>query len=334
MTQHQSFARSLMGALLGGAALALATLSLAQDRYPSRPVQIIAPVSAGSAVDIISRIYAERLSKRLGQQFLVINRQGAGGTIAAAAVAKAPADGYTLFMANSQHSVNPALYDNLPYDSLKDFAGVALLAESPSFVVVSPQLGVKSLAEFIALARQKPGSINYGSAGIGSATHMAGAYFAKRAGIQMVHIPYKVSADITADLMAGRIQANFVPPAFQLPQIRDGKLRVLATTAAEPMRSPLEVPTVASATSTASGLANYVYATWYGFLAPARTPAPVMELLAKNIREAADDPEVRERYQTLGLSSRIRTLRDFDDYLRADMERLVPLAKESGAKVD
>ena len=331
MTQHHCSARTLAGALLGVAALVLATLSLAQDRYPSKPVQIIAPVSAGSAVDIISRIYAERLSKRLGQQFLVINRQGAGGTIAAAAVAKAPADGYTLFMANSQHSVNPALYDNLPYDSLKDFAGVALLAESPSFVVVSPQLGVKSLAEFIALARQKPGSINYGSAGIGSATHMAGAYFAKRAGIQMVHIPYKVSADITADLMAGRIQANFVPPAFQLPQIRDGKLRVLATTAAEPMRSPLEVPTVASA---ASGLSGYEYATWYGFLAPARTPAPVMELLAKNIREAADDPEVRERYQTLGLSSRIRTLRDFDDYLRADMERLVPLARESGAKGD
>jgi tripartite-type tricarboxylate transporter receptor subunit TctC len=163
---------------------------------------------------------------------------------------------------------------------------------------------------------------------------MAGAYFAKRAGIQMVHIPYKVSADITADLMGGRIQANFVPPAFQLPQIRDGKLQVLATSAAEPMRSPLEVPTVASAASAASGLSGYEYATWYGFLAPARTPAPVMELLARSIREAADEPEVRERYQTLGLSSRIRTLRDFDDYLRADMERLVPLARESGAKAN
>jgi tripartite-type tricarboxylate transporter receptor subunit TctC len=139
MTQHRRSAHTLAGALLGLAALVLATLSSAQDRYPSKPVQIIAPVSAGSAVDIISRIYAERLSKRLGQQFLVINRQGAGGTIAAAAVAKAPADGYTLLMANSQHSVNPALYDNLPYDSLRDFAGVALLAESPSFVVMSAE---------------------------------------------------------------------------------------------------------------------------------------------------------------------------------------------------
>ena len=144
----------------------------------------------------------------------------------------------------------------------------------------------------------------------------------------------RVGALVSADLMGGRIQANFVPPAFQLPQIRDGKLQVLATSAAEPMRSPLEVPTVASAAGAASGLSGYEYATWYGFLAPARTPAPVMELLARSIREAADEPEVRERYQTLGLSSRIRTLRDFDDYLRADMERLVPLARESGAKAN
>jgi len=308
------------------AALLLAPAAHADEKYPARPVQIIAPVSAGSAVDIISRIYAERLSRRLGQQFLVVNRQGAGGTIAAAQVAKAPADGYMLFMANSQHSVNPGLYDSLPYDSLREFAGVALVGESPSLVVVAPQLGVKTLAEFIALARQKPGTINYGSAGLGSATHMAGVWFAQRAGIDIVHVPYKVSSDITADLMGGRIQANFVPPAFQLAQVTEGKLVALATTAAEPMKAPLEIPTVATT------IPGYEYVTWYGFLAPARTPSAVLELLARELREIAAEPDVRERYRTLGLTGRVRTLRDFDDYLRADIERLAPLARQAASR--
>ena len=310
-------------AILAALALACACGVHAQERYPSRTVQVIAPVSAGTAVDIISRIYAERLSRRLGQQFIVVNRQGAGGTIAAAAVAKSAPDGYTLFMANSQHSVNPALYDNLPYDTIRDFAGVAMVGESSSVVIVAPQLGVKSLAEFIALAKQKPGAINYGSAGIGSATHMAGAWFAKRAGISMTHIPYKVSSDITADLMGGRIQANFVPLAFQLAQVREGKLQALAVSSPEGISAPIEIPSVAST------LPGYEYATWYGFLAPARVPAPVMELLAQHIRDISEDPEVKERYRTLGLGSRIRTLRDFDDYLKADMERLLPLAREA-----
>jgi tripartite-type tricarboxylate transporter receptor subunit TctC len=313
-------------ASLAALALLCACGANAQERYPSRTVQVIAPVSAGTAVDIISRIYAERLSKRLGQQFIVVNRQGAGGTIAAAGVAKSAPDGYTLFMANSQHSVNPALYDNLPYDTIKDFAGVALVAESSSVVIVAPQLGVKSLAEFIALARQKPGSINYGSAGIGSATHMAAAYFAKRAGISMTHIPYKVSSDITADLMGGRIQANFVPLAFQLAQVREGKLQALAVSSPEGISAPLQIPSVA-----ATAIPGYEYATWYGFLAPSKVPAPVMELLAQQIREISEDPEVKERYRTLGLGTRIRTLREFDDYLKADMERLLPLARESAA---
>ncbi len=183
--------------------------AFAQERYPVKPVQMVVPLSPGTTVDIIARLYADRLTQRLGQAVIVQNRPGAGGTIAAQSVAASAADGYTILMANTQHSVNPALYANLAYNILRDFAGVAMVAEAPALVYVNPGLGARTLAEFVALAKAKPGTINYGSAGVGTATHLGGAYFASQAKIDIVHVPYKVTPDLVSDIVTGRIQATF-----------------------------------------------------------------------------------------------------------------------------
>jgi tripartite-type tricarboxylate transporter receptor subunit TctC len=193
------------------AALGLTAMALlcaparAQDQYPSRLITIVAPITPGTAIDILARLYADKLSKRFGQQVVVANRAGAGGLIGAQAVASAPADGYTVLFANSGHAILGMLNKNLPFDPVADFAGVSLVGEAPGIVVVPPSLGVSNLKEFVELAKSKPGTINYGSAGIGTSTHLAGAYFAARTGTDLVHIPYTVSATIIADLLGGRI---------------------------------------------------------------------------------------------------------------------------------
>jgi tripartite-type tricarboxylate transporter receptor subunit TctC len=187
------------------AALALAVPAQAQnatDSFPSRPIKMIVPLSPGTTTDFVARTVADGLSRDLEQRVIVENKQGAGGTLAAKVTAMSAPDGYTILMVNSQHSINPAVYQSLPYDTLKDFAGLALVAEAPSAVIVSPQLGVKTLSEFIALAKQHPDTINYASSGIGSQTHLAGAYFASQAGIRMVHVPYRDSSQVIADLLA------------------------------------------------------------------------------------------------------------------------------------
>src|SRR5580704_1366416 len=255
-----------------GAAVIAATLMLgipvrAQDRYPSGAITVVTPLAPGTTIDILARLYGERLSRRFGQQVIVSNRPGAGGLIAAQAVASAPADGYTLFLANSGLTILGALNKDLPFDPVRDFVGVAMIGEAAAIVAVPPSLGPRNLRAFIDLAKAAPGTINYASAGIGTATHLAGAYFAHAAGISMVHVPYRAGSTLIADLVAGRVQVTFAPAAFMLPMLQDGKLRALAVAALEPMRGPVAVPT-----AHASGV-DYDYATWYGFLAPANTPA-------------------------------------------------------------
>jgi tripartite-type tricarboxylate transporter receptor subunit TctC len=316
------FLAALLAALAAGAIPAGA-----QERYPAKPIQLIVALATATTADILARMYAEKLTGSLGQPVVVQNRPGAGGSIASQAVATAAPDGYTLLMTNSAHSINPALYNNLPYDTLRDFVGIAIVAESPALVVVNPQLGARTLKEFIAAARQKPGVINYGSAGVGTATHLAGAYFASQAGIDLTHVPYKTSPDLIADLLTGRIQATFVPPAFLLSQIREGKLLALGVSTAEPMRAPLAVPSVREAAGV-----DYEYGTWYGLLAPARTPVPVLEALNRAIQRVAEDKDVREKYVAQGVVPRNVSLREFDAFIKADMDKLGPLVKASGAR--
>jgi tripartite-type tricarboxylate transporter receptor subunit TctC len=293
----------------------------AQDHYPSRLITIIAPITAGTTIDILARLYADKLSKRFGQQVVVVNRPGAGGLIAAQAVASSPPDGYTLIFVNSGHTILGALNKNLPFDPVRDFAGVSLVGEAPTIVTVPPALEVSNLKEFVARAKARPGTINYGSAGIGTATHLAGAYFALKTDIDLVHIPYTVSATIIADMLGGRIQASFVPAAFVLPLLQDGRLRALAVSAKEPVTDPIRIPTALS-----QGI-DYQNATWYGILAPAKTPKSVLQSLSQAISEVGMDPELQAKIRAQGIDPRDIELEKFDLHIQADMARLDPLLK-------
>ena len=317
--------RTLAAVLLA----ALSTLAYSQDNYPSRPIRFISTGSPGTALDVLSRMYADKFSQRLGQQVVVENRGGAGGTIASQAVAKAPADGYTFLIVNNAHAINPTLYASLPYDTLKDFAGVALLADSPAVVAASPELGVKTLNELIALAKRKPGSINYGSGGVGTSVHIVSEYLAAQAGISLVHVPYKQMGELNSDFMSGRIQLVLGPIVFHLPHIRAGRHVPLAVTSTE--RVPLlpDVPTVAEA-----GVPGFEYGTWYGLIAPAHTPKAVLDVAAREVLQANDQPDVRERMASQGLVPKRMVLADFDTFVRAEIEKLGRIVKASGAKAN
>jgi tripartite-type tricarboxylate transporter receptor subunit TctC len=297
----------------------------AQDKFPSRPIQVIVPLSPGTSTDVVARAIADRMAERLGQPVLVQNRQGAGGTIAAQAAAKSAPDGYTILMVNSQHSINPLVFSKLSFDTLRDFKGLALVGESPSVVVVAPQLGAHTLKEFIALAKQRPDAIHYASSGIGSQTHLAGAYFASRAGVKLVHVPYKSSADVVSDLLTGRVQATFVPAPFLLSHIKSGKLIALAVASPEAMRTPLEAPSVSDA-----GVPGFEYSTWFGFVAPAKVPAPILEQLARTIQGVAEEKDTLEKFRAQGVVPRVLTLGSFDAYISAEMEKLAPVVKAAG----
>ena len=310
----------LIAAVLTGL-VCLCPPARAQDHYPTRLITVIAPITAGTTIDILARLYADRLSKRFGQQVVVVNRPGAGGLIAAQAVASSPPDGYTLIFVNSGHTILGALNKNLPFDPVRDFAGVSLVGEAPTIVTVPPALDVSNLKEFVARAKARPGTINYGSAGIGTATHLAGAYFALKTDTDLVHIPYTVSATIIADMLGGRIQASFVPAAFVLPLLQDGRLRALAVSAREPVTDPIRIPTALS-----QGI-DYQNATWYGILAPAKTPKAVLKSLSQAISEVGKDPELQAKIRAQGIDPRDIELEQFDLHIQADMARLDPLLK-------
>jgi tripartite-type tricarboxylate transporter receptor subunit TctC len=319
---------SRMMALL--AALAFATPVYAEngaDNFPSRPIKMIVPLSPGTTTDFVARTLADGLSRDLEQRVIVENKQGAGGTLAAKVTAMSAPDGYTILMVNSQHSINPAVYQSLPYDTLKDFSGLALVAEAPSAVIVSPQLGVKTLSEFIALAKQHPDTINYASSGIGSQTHLAGAYFASQAGIRMVHVPYRDSSQVIADLLAARVQASFVPLAFVLGQVQDGKLQALAVTSREGMHTPVRVPSVSE-----TAIPEYEYSTWFGFIAPSNVPPSILERLAQALQRVANSSDVKEKLSGMAIFPHTLMLREFDEYIKADVDKQKKIA--TGARIE
>jgi tripartite-type tricarboxylate transporter receptor subunit TctC len=315
--------------LVAAALLALTALAAPHahaEAFPSRPISLVVPLTPGTTIDILARLYADRLQALLGQPVVVLNKPGAGGVIGAEAVAGAKPDGYTLIFANSGHSILGLLNKGLPFDPIKDFAGVTMVGIAPAIVVVPPELGVADLSAFIALAKAKPGQLNYGSAGIGTSTHLAGAYFAAQTGLNLVHVPYRVSANIISDLMSGSIQASFDPLAFVLAQLQAGKLRALAVGADDPVTEPINIPT-----AIAQG-ADYRYATWYGIMAPAKTPEPVMKTLADAIAKASQDAELRRKIVQQGIAPQVKALGDFDAYVAADVKRLAPLTVGLDAK--
>jgi tripartite-type tricarboxylate transporter receptor subunit TctC len=294
-------------------------LAGAQDHYPSRVVTIVVPLTPGTAMDIQARLIADALAKRFGYQVIVSNRAGAGTLIGAETVAKASADGYTILFTNSAHAILGTMNKNLPFDPIGDFAGVCLTGQAPAIVTVPRSLGLHTLREFIALAKAKPGTINYGSAGIGTATHLAGAYFAYKTDTQLVHVPYTVTQGIITDLLAGTIQATFSPEAFTLPFLKDGRLIGLAVASDSRINEPVQIPT-----AVAEGT-DYTYSTWYGFLAPGKTPSAILRKLHDDIVEAGKDPGLQARIRLQGIEPASIGLADFDAYVRKDMERLAPL---------
>jgi tripartite-type tricarboxylate transporter receptor subunit TctC len=322
--------RSAAVALVFGAASVAAFAAHAQQqKFPSKPIRMIVPFSAGSQTDILARLVGQKMNESWGQQVVIDNRPSAGGTIAAGIVAAAPADGHTLMVHSVGHAINASLYTRLPFNTLRDFAGVSQLASVPNVLVVAPSLGVKSVKDLIALAKQKPGTINFGSAGIGSGTHINGEQFKVVAGVNVVHVPYKGTPEALTDTMTGRIQYFFAPLVPATPFIKEGRLLALAVSTAT--RSPVlpEVPTVAEA-----ALPGFDYDQWYGMLAPRNTPKPILDQLSKEVARVLDLPDVRRTFQTQGAVAKPSTPEQFDAFIRAEIDKLAKVIKASGARAD
>lgn len=317
--------------ILAASLLAATSLPVPADNagYPNRPIKIVVPFSAGALTDTLARVYADQLTRRLGQPVIIENKPGSGGIPAMMAMLNAPADGYTLQMVSSSYTVNPTLFSKLPYNTLKDVRGVALVASSPAAVVVNPKLDVKTLPQFIALAKAKPNSLNYGSAGIGSSTHLVAEYLRQEAGIQMAHVPYKGVQEAVTEVLAGRIDVAFPPVALALAQVKAGTLVAIAQTGSQ--RSPMlpDVPTAEEA-----GLKGFNYNIWYALVAPSNTPKPILQRLSREVKEVSAMPEIREKLALQALVPQDLYLDDFDRFIRADVEKQGALVKMSGARAD
>lgn len=317
--------RRVLLALAAAFSLAASPLA-AQETFPSRPIRILVTLSAGSQVDILARIVADKLAQSLGQPVVVENKAGANGTIAAAQVASAPPDGYTLLMTANGQVINPWLYKNLRYDTAKDFTGVSLVAVVPSVLLAAPDFPPGSTKELIALLKTNPDGFNYGSPGVGSAGHMATAMFNSQAGVKALHIPYKGTPDALTDLMTGRIQYFFAPLGASLPLISKDKVKALAVTTAARAPALPNVPTIAE-----SGIPGYQYDFWYGLLAPAATPPAIVDRLASEVQAALRMPDVREKLAAQGAVPSDIAGKSFDAFLSRQMKISHDLVQLSGA---
>ena len=312
------------------AALGLGFSSAAcPQAYPSRTIRIIVPASPGGAADILSRTIAQKLSDAWGQQVLVDNRTGAAGIIGADAAAKAPNDGYTIMMGFAGViAVNPSLYKTLPYDSVKDYAPVTLVAYSPLMLVVHPAVPANSVNELIALAKAKPGQLNFASTGSGSTQHLSAELFKSMAGISMTHIPYKGSSLAYPDLLAGNVSLMFENMLSMLPNAKSGKVRALAVTGAKRSAAMPELPTVGES------VPGYSAVGWYGVLAPAGTDAAIVNKLSAEINRILKLPEVSERLSSLGAEPAGTTPEEFAAHIRTEIAKWGAVVRDSGARID
>mgnify|MGYP001273956338 FL=1 len=314
---------------LAATALVLPAALLAQT-FPSKPVTILIGFPAGGPLDAHARLLAEKLAAQLGQPVVIDYKAGAGGTVGAQAVAQSAPDGHTLLMANTGTMViNPAVYTKLPYQTLKDFAPVARTAQQPLALVVNPSVPARSVAELVALAKSRPGQLNYGSAGNGGISHLVPEMFKAATGTFIVHIPYKGSAPAFTDLMAGQVQlmAESVPQAAQY--VKAGKLRALAVTSAQRSVALPDTPTLIE-----SGIKGFEVVGFYGVLAPAGTPRPVLDKLSAAFKAVLDNPEIRSRMVQQGADPAFLGHEDFTRFLAAEMPRWAQAVKTSGAKLD
>ena len=310
--------------LIAAAAVFAVASATAQAAYPSKVIKIVVPFTAGSATDIMARIVGEKLSTTLGQAVVVENRPGAGGTLGASQVAKSEPDGYTLLVVSTGHVVNPALYANLNYETLGDFAGVTPLAALPSVLVVGAGSPIKNVAELIATAKAKPGQLNYASAGVGSATHVNAEKFRAQANIQVTHIPFKGTPETIVETSSGRVDFMFTPVLASIPSIRDNRMRAIAVSTAKRSSALPDVPTVAEA-----GLPGFVFDFWIGMLAPAKTPRAIVNKLNAEVRNILQQPDVKDRLSKLGADPMPMSPEQFDAYMKEEFTTLGAVMKSA-----
>ena len=319
--------RNSLRAAAVAAALAAGITGAAAQTYPTKPVHIICGFSAGTTADISARVVASKMSDILGQRFVVENRVGAGSSIAAAAVATAPKDGYTLYVGSGANLINAAMKPNLSFDFVKDFAPVTLLTSTPTVLVVTPATGVKSVKELIAKAKARPNELLFGSAGVGSSTHLALELFKSLTGVKITHVPYSGSPPVITDMLGGRLNGSFAPASGVIAHIKDGKLIALAVTDAKRSAAFPDLPTMIEA-----GVPKFESALWFGFVAPAGTPQPIIDKLSQAANAALKSADVQKALHAQMVATIGGTPAQFRDYIAAEAKRWNGVVTSAGLK--
>lgn len=316
--------------LFAAAGLGLAAIETAAQAYPSRAVRLIIPFSAGGAADVPGRILTQRLSETLGQQVVIENRPGAGSTIGAEAAAKAAPDGYTLFWISNTHFVSAALHKKLNYDALNDFTPITQVTSAPNVLVVHPSLPAKNIKELVALAKAKPGQVDYASSGNGSTQHLTGALFCSMTGIRMTHIPYRGSGPVTADLLGGQVQVGFPGIAGMLPHIKSGRLRALGVTSTQRSPELPNVPTIAEA-----GVKGYEMVAWFGISGPKALPRDIQMKLHGDLLRVLRTPEMQKSLIAVGQEPAWQeTPERFYEFLKVESAKWAKVVRDSGAQLE
>ena len=318
--------KTLLAAALATTALVLPAQA---QTFPDRPIKIIVPFGPGGFTDVAARILQKELAPAIGQAVIIENKPGAGSTIGTAEVSKAKPDGYTLVMISTAHVISPHLYKQMPYDALRDFAPVMKIAEGPYVLVVHPSLGVKSVAELVALAKAQPGKVDYASSGNGSAQHLVGALFTTMAGANLTHVPYKGSSQAMNDLIGGQVKVSFVGVPNALPNLASGKLKALGVSTAKRYSEMPDVPTIAEA-----GVPGYDATIWLGLLAPPGTPREIVQKLNADITKILSTPDARKLMASAGVDVATSTPEEFARLMAAEMDRWGKVVRETGATVN
>jgi len=320
----------IVKALIGGAALAAASTLAAAQAWPSKPIKFIVPYPPGGTSDILARAVGQKLQEKWGQPVVVENKPGATGNIGADFVAKSPPDGYTMLVADiGSLAIAPSVVQSLPFEPVKDFAPVVMVAYSPHLLVVHPSVPAKDAKELIALAKSKPDSLNFAVSGIGGANHLAGIEFAQRAGIKWAYIPYKGGSQALTDMVGGQAQVMFNGMLATYPFVKDGKLKALAISSAKRFPAVPDIPTVAE-----MGMPGFETGSYQGIVAPANTPAAIVKKMHDTVEEVLATPEMKERLDKAGAEVRPMSSEQFGTFIRTERDKWAKVVKESGAKFD
>ena len=297
--------------------------------YPNKPIRLVVPFSTGTSTDVLARLYAQKLGESLGQNIIVDNRAGAGGNIAGEAVARAAPDGYTITLSTSAvHATNPALYGKLPFDAIKDFSHITLLASAPNMLVVNPKIPARNMAELIAYAKANPGKLTYISAGSGTSPHMAGALLQSMAGIDIVHVPYKNISQGLADLFGGQVSMTFYHVPVIYPHVKDGKVRALGVATRERSAIAPEVPPIGET------VPGFDIKPWWGVSGPAGMPQEVVDRIFSATSTFLRDNDTKQRYATMGMEAPLMSVKEFNDFTVSELAKWGKIVRDSGAKVE